>query len=129
VTLLLDTNAVVALVEHQHRAVAELVRESGEWPTISLITIGELLAGVAMASTPTIARLRRRSVRRTAQFRVHPVDRTSMTVYADVRRAGLRGNDALVVTAAAELDAHLVTFDQDLATKADPVVSVSLLAM
>jgi predicted nucleic acid-binding protein len=66
VTLLLDTNAVVALVEHNHRAVAQLVRESGEWPTISLITLGELLAGVAMASTPTIAKSRRRSIRSTA---------------------------------------------------------------
>jgi predicted nucleic acid-binding protein len=129
VTLLLDTNAVVALVEHNHRAVAQLVRESGEWPTISLITLGELLAGVAMTSTPTIAKSRRRAIRSTAQFRVQPIERASMSVYADVRRAGIRGNDALVVTAAVELDALLVTFDREFAAKADMIVAVSLIEM
>ena len=48
-TLLLDTNAVVAPVERKHTGVAHLVRESSEWPTISLITLGELLAGVSLA--------------------------------------------------------------------------------
>lgn len=125
--LLLDTNAVVALVEHKHGDVARLIRESAEWPTISLITVGELLAGAAMAATTEIALIRRRSIRRVAQFRIHPIDRSSMTTYADVRRLGLRGNDALVVTAAVQLDARLVTFDQALATRAEPLVAVVLL--
>ncbi len=127
-TLLLDTSAVIALVEAQHAAVARMVRESAEWPTISLITVGELLAGVATAASPEIAAARRRSIRRIAQLRVHPIDRSSMTVYAEVRRVGLRGNDALVVTAAVELDARLVTFDHALATKADGLVTVELCA-
>ncbi len=127
-TLLLDTNAVVALVEQRNSEVSRLIRESAEWPTISLITIGELLAGVSMAATPEIALARRRTIRRTAQFRVQPIDRISMATYADVRRSGLRGNDALVVTAAVELDARLVTFDQALATKAEQLVNVSLLS-
>lgn len=125
-TLLLDTNAVIALVEHRHRVVARLVRESGDWPTVSLITIGELLAGIAMSPTPEVAAMRRRSVRRTAQFQVHPIDRSAMSTYADARRAGLRGNDALVVTAAVQLDARLVTFDQTLASKADGMVAVEV---
>jgi predicted nucleic acid-binding protein len=128
VTLLLDTNAVVALVERKHAEVTRLIRESAQWPTVSLITIGELLAGVAMADTPEIARARRRSVRRTAQFHVHPIERASMATYADVRAIGIRGNDALVVTAAIELDATLVTFDETLATKAQRVAAVSLLS-
>ena len=127
-TLLLDTNAVVALVEQRNSEVSRLIRESAEWPTISLITIGELLAGVSMAATPEIALARRRTIRRTAQLLVHPIGRISMATYADVRRSGLRGNDALVVTAAVELDARLVTFDQALATKAEQLVNVSLLS-
>jgi predicted nucleic acid-binding protein len=128
VTLLLDTNAVVALVERKHAEVTRLIRESAQWPTVSLITVGELLAGVAMAVTPQIATLRRRSVRRMAQFHVHPIERPSMATYADVRAIGIHGNDALVVTAAIELDATLVTFDETLATKAQRVATVSLLS-
>jgi predicted nucleic acid-binding protein len=127
VTLLLDTNAVVALVERKHAEVSRLIRASGEWPTVSLITVGELLAGVAMAPTAEIAAARRRSIRRTAQFQVHPIDRASMSTYADVRALGMRGNDALV-TAAVQLDARLVTFDRALASRAAHLVTLSLIA-
>lgn len=125
-TLLLDTNAVVALVERKHTGVAHLVRESSEWPTISLITLGELLAGVSLAATPEIALARRRSIRRTSQFHIHPIDRASMAIYADIRRLGLRGNDALVATAAMQLDARLITFDHTLARRLDSHVAVTL---
>lgn len=103
-----------------------MLRESGEWPTICLITVGELLAGVAMAANDDIATARRQTIRRTAQFRVHPIDQPSMTIYADVRARGIRGNDALVVTAAVQLDAVLVTLDRSLVAKASEIARVVL---
>ena len=128
-TLLLDTNAVVALIERGHDGVAQRVRQSAQWPTISLITVGELLAGIAMAASDAIAQHRRRTVRSVAQFLVHPIDRDGMRTYADVRRQGLRGNDAIVVAAAVDLGAQLITFDHVLATKAEAIVDVVLLAL
>lgn len=126
-TILLDTSAVVALLERRHAGVVELLRESVQWPTISLITVGELLAGAAMASSPQIAAARRETIRGTAQFQVHPIDQPSMSVYADVRAHGVRGNDALIVTAAVQLDARLVTFDRPLAARAGELTQVVLL--
>ncbi len=50
-----------------------------------------------------------------------------MSVYADVRAHGVRGNDALIVTAAVQLDARLVTFDRPLAARAGELTQVVLL--
>ena len=125
--LLLDTSAVVALVERKHAELSDLIVESGERPMISFATVAELRVGQAMASTELIATQRRRTVRKAALFRQHPMDRSGLDAYCAARRAKLRGNDAWIAAAAHQLAATLVTFDTAMAARSSGFVEVKLL--
>jgi predicted nucleic acid-binding protein len=125
--LVLDTSAVVALLESRHQGVAELIIDSGERPTISFVTVAELRVGQAMAPSELIARQRRRTAGKAALFPQHPVDGSCIDSYCAARRATLRGNDAWIAAAAHQLAATLVTFDATLAARAAGFVDVRLL--
>ena len=125
--LVLDTSAVVALVEARHQGVTELIVESGERPTISFVTVAELRVGQAMASSELIARQRRLTVAKAALFPQHGIDESCIDSYCAARRAAVRGNDAWIAAAAHQLASTLVTFDATLAARADRFIDVRLL--
>ena len=126
-TFLLDTSAVVALIEREHAELVELILDSGERPTISYVTVAELRVGQAMAVSQPIAVQRRRTVRKASLFPQHPIDRSCLDSYCMARRARLRGNDAWIAAAALQLDATLITLDTAMAARVAGLVDVKLL--
>ena len=127
-TLLFDTSAVVSLTERASRPAATLIRNSGDRPFVSFVTIAELQVGVALSPDASARTARERTLRRARTFRQVSVDEAILDHYAEARRAGLRGNDAWIAAAAVRVGATLVTADEVLAQRADGLVDVHLLS-
>ena len=125
--LLFDTSAVVSLVERADGQAIDLVRQSADRPFVSFVTLAELHVGVRAASDEPTRSLRARTLRRAESFRQLPIDRTILDAYADARLARIRGNDAWIAATARLADAHLVTADEVLATRALGFVEVTFL--
>ena len=127
-TLLFDTSAVVSLTERASRPAAALIRNSGDRPFVSFVTIAELHVGVALSPDASARTARERTLRRARTFRQVSVDEAILDHYAKARQAGLRGNDAWIAAAADEVGATLVTADEARAQQADGLVDVHLLS-
>lgn len=126
-TLLFDTSAVVSLVERASGPAASLIRDAGDRPFVSFVTIAELHVGVTLSPDASARSTRERTLRRARTFRQLPVDDAVLDHYAIARRAGLRGNDAWIAAAARQIGALLVTADEILAQRADGLVDVNLI--
>jgi len=127
VTLLFDTSAVVSLAERASKAAADLIRNDGNRPYVSFITIAELHVGVAFSPDEPIRTARQRTLIRAKRFRQLPIDEPILDHYATARRAGLRGNDAWIAAATVQVGATLVTADQVFARRAESLVEVRLI--
>jgi predicted nucleic acid-binding protein len=110
--ILLDTSATITFAEGDAAMVSVLGRYSTR-PIASYVTIGELRAGIEMATSPAV-RLARQGIARAIadRFAVHRLDDRDLDSFAAARRVGLRGNDAWVVASAFTLGATLVTRDE-----------------
>jgi predicted nucleic acid-binding protein len=117
VNFLLDTSAVIA---------AELALEPEDTAAISVVTIGELRAGVLLASDPSTrtARQARLSAIRDA-FEPIPVDETVAERYGEIlasarsARRTTTATDLLIVATAAATGRSLCTHDQSQASLAE----------
>jgi predicted nucleic acid-binding protein len=100
--------------------VCEALEQFATRPIVSYVTIGELMAGVEMASTQQARDVRRETLRLALiRFAIHQLGPSELVDFATARRWGLRGNDAWVVASAKSLAASLITCDKrqaDLAT-------------
>jgi predicted nucleic acid-binding protein len=134
VRLVLDTSAVIHLVERKHKAVVAELRAAAEPPTISAVTLGELAVG--WASLPADSP-RRRTYRAARRLRIvnivadglqqEPVD--LVLAFGVCRAAGIKGNDAWIAATAQFTDATLVTFDSTLATRYATIGNSTLLTL
>lgn len=128
VTLLFDTSAVVSLIERASQSAAALIRDAGDRPFLSFITISELHVGVALSFDASTRTTRQRTLRRARTFRQLPVEEAILDHYAKARQAGLRGNDAWIAAAAEQVGATLVTANEVLARRAEGLVAVHLIS-
>ena len=126
-TLLFDTSAVVSLAERASTAAADLIRDDGNRPYVSFITIAELHAGVAFSPDEPTRTARQRTLTRAKRFRQLPIDEPILDHYTTARRTGLRGNDAWIAAATIQVGATLVTADQVFARRAESIVEVRLI--
>lgn len=108
---LLDTSVLIA----DARDAASVLPASA---AISVVSVGELHAGVRLAKDPAIAEARRRRlVRVRAAFTAFPVDDTVAERYGDVlavaRTEGriVKATDLLIIATAAATGRELVTLD------------------
>lgn len=127
-TLLFDTSAVVSLVERASEPAADLIRNSGDRPFVSFVTIAELHVGVALSPDAASRTVRERTLSRARTFRQLPVGEAILDHYATARRAGLRGNDAWIAATAVQVGANLVTADDVFARRATDIAEVHLIS-
>ena len=121
-TVVLDTSAVIHLVERKHPPLVEEIRKSTEAPSISAVTLGELAAGWAAlpADSP-----RRRTYYAARRLRVVNIVVDSLlsepagliASFGVCRAAGIKGNDAWIAATAHNSAATLITYDTTLATR------------
>lgn len=132
--VVLDTSAVIHLVERKHQAVVAELRPATEPPTISAVTLGELAVGWSLlpADSP-----RRRTYRAARKFRIvnivadglqqEPSD--LVLAFGQCRAAGIRGSDAWIAATAHSADATLITFDSALANRYATIGKSTLLTL
>lgn len=130
--VVLDTSAVIYLVERKHPALVEELRQATEAPSISAVTLGELAVG--WASLPADS-LRRRTYHAARRLRVvnividnlHSEPTGLVASFGVCRLAGIKGNDAWIAATAHLSAATLLTFDGTLATRFATVGTSKLL--
>lgn len=132
--VVLDTSAVIHLVERKHRAVVAALRSATEPPTISAVTLGELAVGWSSLGTNSQRRRTYRAARRlrTVNVVADPLQQDPadlILAFGVCRGAGIKGNDAWVAATARFLDATLVTFDGTLATRYSTIGQSTLLVL
>jgi len=108
---LLDTSVLIA---HDEAAALELPESAA----ISVITLGELRAGVLMADDESVAQVRRRRLAAVrAAFAALPVDQPVAERYGDVlaiarsQRRAAKATDLLIIATAAACSRELYTLD------------------
>jgi len=79
--LLLDTSAIIGLLERHTPALRQVVEEQTQSIHVSAITLGELNHGVEASSDP-VTRQRRRTSLETIEMFCNPVDVTTMETSA-----------------------------------------------
>jgi predicted nucleic acid-binding protein len=132
VTLLLDTSAVIHLVERRSHGVVNEIRTSTEAPSISVVTLAELAVG--WASLP-VDSLRRRTYRAARRLRVVNVNVDPLASepagliasFGACRAAGIKGNDAWIAATAHATGSTLITYDETLAVRYAAVGTSKLL--
>lgn len=118
----LDTSAVIHLVERKPDALIKELRKATEAPSISVVTLGELAVG--WAGLPSVS-LRRRTYHAARRMRVVGIvadhlnsEPTALVASFGVcRTAGIRGNDAWIAATALFSAAVLLTYDETLAAR------------
>ena len=118
----LDTSAVIHLVERRPDALLSALRSATEAPSINVVTLGELAVG--WTSLPT-ASLRRRTYHAARRMRVVGIAADQMNSeptglvasFGVGRAAGIKGNDAWIAATAHFSAAILLTYDESLATR------------
>jgi predicted nucleic acid-binding protein len=134
VKLVLDTSAVIHLVERKPTALVNELRKSTEAPFISVVSLGELAVGWATLSADS---LQRRTYYAARRLRVVPIavdglatEPTDLiTSFGVCRLAGIKGNDAWIAATAHYIAATLITYDATLATRFATVGLSKLLAL
>jgi predicted nucleic acid-binding protein len=108
---LLDTSVVIASAD-------ELTVESGDTTAISVLTIGELRAGVSLATEPHVRALRQARLAAIREaFEPLPVDETTAHHYGELlalarsQRRSSKATDLLIIATASATGRTLVTFD------------------
>lgn len=118
----LDTSAVIHLLERKNAEVVAELRKCGEAPLISAVTLAEL--GVGWATLPSDSP-RRKTFRAACRLRISNIvfdsfDRepTGLVLSFGVCRvAGIKGNDAWIAATAHDSAGTLITFDETLAAR------------
>jgi predicted nucleic acid-binding protein len=132
VKVILDTSAVIQLVERKHPALVAELRKATEAPAISAVTLGELAVG--WSSLPADSP-RRRTYHAARRLRIvnivadgFPPEPVGLIASFGVcRAAGIKGNDAWIAATAHSSESTLVTFDTTLATRFQTVGNCILL--
>lgn len=109
---LLDTSVVIASSD-------AITLEPGDTAAISVLTIGELQAGVRLAPDPHVRAARRARVAAVREtFEPLPVDETVADHYGELlavarsRRRSTKATDLLIIATAAATGRTLVTLDE-----------------
>jgi len=137
---LLDTGAVIGLLEldADRPQLIEAIRVEGGTvvPAISVVTLGELAAGVRSARDAASRTARQRSLdivdapHRPRRLSVLPIDRATWQSFGDISAALTRQvghNDKWITAAARATGRLLVTQDEDLAQRAGAIADVRVL--
>ena len=120
--VVLDTSAVIHLVERRAAALTTELRKATQAPSISVVTLGELAVGWALLPSDS---LRRRTYHAARRMRVvdivvdhlHPEPAGLVLSFGVCRAAGIKGNDAWIAATAHVLAATLLTYDETLAAR------------
>jgi predicted nucleic acid-binding protein len=133
-TVVLDTSAVIHLVERKHPPLVAEIRQLTEAPFISAVTLGELAVGWASLSADSPRRRTYRAARRLRVVNVivdgllaEPVG--LIVSFGLCRSVGIKGNDAWIAATAHASAATLITYDAALATRFEKVGVSKLLAL
>jgi predicted nucleic acid-binding protein len=118
----LDTSAVIYLLERKHPGVVAELRKCDEAPIISAVTLAELAVGWATLPNDSP---RRRTFRAACRLRVSNIVFDSLereptglfSSFGLCRAAGIKGNDAWIAATAHNSAGILITFDATLADR------------
>ena len=132
--VVLDTSAIIQLLERKHPAVVAELRAATEAPSISAVTLGELAVG--WSSLP-VDSLRRRTYHAARRLRIvniagdglQPEPAGLIASFGVCRSAGITGNDAWIAATAHSSVSTLLTYDTVLATRYETVGITKLLTM
>ena len=132
--LVLDTSAVIHLVERKPDALIAELRKATEAPSINVVTLGELAVG--WTSRPS-GSLRRRTYYAARRMRVvdivadtsHSEPTALVASFGVCRAAGINGNDAWIAATAHFSAAVLLTYDEALATRFAAIGESTLLSL
>ncbi len=130
----LDTSAVIHLVERKPKALIKELRTATEAPWINVVTLGELAVG--WESFPNDS-ARRRTYYAARRMRVIDIvvdhlnsEPTALVASFGVCRAvGIRGNDAWIAATAHFSAATLLTYDEALASRFASIGESTLLPL
>jgi predicted nucleic acid-binding protein len=128
----LDTSAVIHLVERKHPAIVAELRTATEPPTISVVTLGALAVGWSSLSANSPRRRTYRAARRLQVVNIvvdalHQSPSDLVVAFGTCRAAGIKGNDAWIAATAYSIDATLLTFDSTLASRYATIGTSTLL--
>ncbi len=129
----LDTSAVIHLVERKPDALTAELRKATEAPSINVVTLAELAVG--WASLPRDSP-RRRTYHSARRMRVIDIaanhldsEPTALVVaFGECRAAGIKGNDAWIAATAHFSGGVLLTYDETLATRFATIGDSTLLS-
>lgn len=130
----LDTSAVIQLVERKPDALVAVLRSATEAPSINVVTLGELAVG--WASLPSDS-LRRRTYHAARRMRVvdiaadplHSEPTALVSSFGVCRAAQIKGNDAWIAATAHFTAGVLLTYDETLATRFATIGESMLLSL
>lgn len=121
--MLLDTSALIGLIERRSAAVRAVLARATVDPVVSVVTIGELAHGVAEAPTARQRTARRRTYELATQLPVLPLDGVEIAdcygFVSSSRRAGWA--DRWLVASAVVHDLELVTEDAGMSSIRDDI--------
>jgi predicted nucleic acid-binding protein len=132
--VVLDTSAVIHLVERKPTALVDELRKSTEAPSISAVTLGELAVGWATLPSDSP---RRRTYYAARRLRIVPIAIDNLVSepsgliasFGVCRMAGIKGNDAWIAATAHLSASTLITYDTKLATRFATVGLSKLLSL
>lgn len=132
--VVLDTSAVIQLIEQKHPGVVAELRNASEAPSISVVTLGELAVGWSTFAEDSprrrtyLAACRLRTVDIAANP-LRPEPAGVLASFGVCRGAGIKGNDAWIAATAHAAGSTLVTFDATLANRYRSVGTCRLLGI
>lgn len=120
--VVLDTSAVIRLLERKHDALVAELRNASEPPSSSVVTLGDLAAGW---SSHEPGSLRHRIYSAARRLRVVNIVADSFAqgpsglirCFGECRAVGIKGNDAWIAATARSTESTLVTYDETLASR------------
>lgn len=118
----LDTSAVIQLLERKHPALVAELRQATQAPTISAVTLGELAVGWSSLRADSPRRRTYHAARRLGIVNIvadglHPEPTVLIASFGICRAAGIKGNDAWIAATALASESTLITFDTSLAAR------------
>lgn len=128
----LDTSAVIHLVERKPEALIGELRKATEAPSINVVTLAELAVGWDSQARDSPRRQTYHAARRMrvvdiVASRFDPEPTALVVAFGVCRAAGIKGNDAWIAATAHSSAAVLLTYDETLATKFAAIGECTLL--
>jgi predicted nucleic acid-binding protein len=128
----LDTSAVIQLIERRDAALVAELRKASEPPAISAVTLGELAVGWSELdhNSPrhrTYAAARRLRVVNIVADSFAQGPSGLIRCFGECRAAGIKGTDAWIAATASATESTLITYDATLATRYAVIGSSTLL--